>query len=98
MLKLSSDTLAWEELWNRIKPKTTYRVEFETDTLATRAIAAVKKMEKIEPPRIKVTAGPVEVRRGGVAAEAVSAAQEQVTHVAARPTGRSRLLAERDGS
>ena len=71
----------FEALWNRIKPKTTYRVEFETDALAVRAVAALKKMEKIEPAKIRVTAGRVEVRRGGVAAEAVSAAEEQVTHL-----------------
>jgi type III restriction enzyme len=70
----------FEALWNRIKPKTTYRVEFETDTLVDRAIAALKKMEKIEPPKIKVMAGRVDVRRGGVAAEAVSAAEERVTN------------------
>jgi type III restriction enzyme len=73
---LSSD---FEALWNRIKPKTMYRVEFETDTLATQAVAALKKMEKIEPTKIKVTAGRVEVRKGGVAAEAVSAADEQAS-------------------
>jgi type III restriction enzyme len=70
----------FEALWNRIKPKTTYRVEFETDTLANRAIAALKKMERVEPPKIMVTAGRVEVRRGGVAAEAVGATEEQVTN------------------
>ena len=69
----------FEALWNRIKPKTTYRVEFETDTLVGRAVAAIKSMEKIEPPKIRVTAGRVEVRRGGVAAEAVSAADEMAT-------------------
>jgi type III restriction enzyme len=37
-------------------------------------------MEKVEPPKIKVMAGRVEVRKGGVAAEAVSAAEEQATH------------------
>ena len=67
----------FEALWTRIKPKTTYRVEFETNTLATRAVTAIKKMEKIEPPKIRVTAGRVEVRKGGVAAEAVSASDEQ---------------------
>src|SRR5262249_51789791 len=71
----------FQELWNRIKPKTTYRVEFETDTLVVRAVAAIKKMEKVEPPKIKVTAGRVEVRKGGVAAEAVSAAEEQAATV-----------------
>ena len=30
------------ELWNRIKPKTTYRVEFETDTLVSRAIESIR--------------------------------------------------------
>jgi type III restriction enzyme len=72
-------TPEFEALWNRIKPKTTYRVEFETDTLVGRAVAAIKRMEKIEPPKIRVTAGRVEVRRGGVAAEAVSAADEKAT-------------------
>lgn len=69
----------FEELWNRIKPKTNYRVEFETDILAAHAVAAIRKMEKVERPKIKVVAGRVEVRKGGVAAEAVSAAEEQAT-------------------
>jgi type III restriction enzyme len=68
----------FEALWNRIKPKTTYRVEFETDTLVTHTVTAVKKMEKIEPPKIKVTTGKVEVQKGGVATVAVSAAEEKV--------------------
>jgi type III restriction enzyme len=54
-------------------------VEFETDTLAARAVAALNKMEKVEPPKIKVTAGRVEVRKGGVVAEAVSTAEEKAT-------------------
>jgi len=74
----------FEALWERIKPKTTYRVEFETDTLVARGVAAIKKMEKVEQPKIRVTAGRIEVRKGGVAAEAVSAAEEQAgpTHMA----------------
>jgi hypothetical protein len=36
-------------------------------------------MEKVEPPKIKVMAGRVEIRKGGVAAEASSAADEQTT-------------------
>lgn len=69
----------FEALWTKIKPKTTYRVEFETEDLASRAVAAIKKMEKVEPPKIRVIAGRIEVRKGGVAAEAVSAADEQAT-------------------
>ena len=70
----------FEALWNRIKPKTNYRVEFDTDTLVSRAIAALKRMERVEPPKIRVAAGRVEVRKGGVATEALSAAEEQVTN------------------
>ena len=69
----------FEALWSKIKPKTTYRVEFETEVLASRAVAAIKKMERVEPPKIRVTAGRIEVRKGGVAAEAVSALDEQTT-------------------
>jgi type III restriction enzyme len=67
-------------LWDRIKPKTTYRVEFETDELVRRAVAAIKKMEKIEAAKIRVTAGRVGVVRGGVTTTAISAAEEQLTH------------------
>lgn len=73
---LSAD---FQALWDRIKPKTTYRVEFSTDALALRAIASIKKMERIEPSKIRVTAGRIEVRRGGVEAEALSAAEEQAS-------------------
>lgn len=65
-------------LWERIKPKTTYRVEFETGTLVTRAIEALKKMQRIEKPTITVAAGRLKVQKGGVETEAVSAAQEAV--------------------
>ena len=70
----------FQALWNRIKPKTQYRVEFETDELVRRAVAAIKKMDKIEAARIRVTAGKVGVVRGGVTTTAISAAEEQVTH------------------
>lgn len=65
-------------LWDRIKPKTTYRVEFETDVLVQRAVDGIKRMERIEPPKIRVTAGQLEVRRGGVVTQAMSVAEEQV--------------------
>src|SRR5262249_10501096 len=50
-------TPEFQALWDRIKPKTTFRVEFETDELVRRAVAAIKKMEKIEAAKIRVTTG-----------------------------------------
>lgn len=65
-------------LWDRIKPRTTYRVEFETDTLIMRAVAAIKRMEKIEAPKIRVSIGQLDVKKGGVAATALSVAEDRV--------------------
>lgn len=66
----------FQALWDRIKPKTTYRVEFETDALVRRAVDAIRRMEKIEAPKIRVAAGQVQVGKGGVTATAMSVAEE----------------------
>ena len=65
------------ELWARIKPRTTYRVEFETDALVRRAVDGIRAMPEVEAPRIMVRTGQVRVRKGGVEATAVSVAEEQ---------------------
>ncbi|HBY93178.1 MAG TPA: type III restriction endonuclease subunit R [Chloroflexi bacterium] len=70
----------FQALWDRIKPKTTYRVEFETDTLVQRAVDALKRMERIEKPRIRVSAGRLGVGKGGISATAMSVAEEQVEY------------------
>lgn len=74
---LSPDFL---QLWERIKPKTTYRVEFETDTLVDRAVAAVKRMQTVEAPRIVVSAGRLSIEKGGVTTQASSVAEEAVEY------------------
>ena len=73
-------TPEFAELWKRIKPKTTYRVEFATDVLIQRAVYALKQMERIEKPRIRLVAGRLGVEKGGVTAEAVSVAEEKVVY------------------
>lgn len=70
----------FQALWDRIKPKTTYRVEFETDTLVTQVVAAVRRMERIDKPRIRVSAGQLGVGRPGITTVAVSAAEEKVDY------------------
>lgn len=64
-------TPEFQALWDRIKPKTTYRVEFETHALVRRAVEAIRSMEKIEAPRIRVAAGQVEIGKGGVTTRAM---------------------------
>ena len=67
----------FQALWDRIKPKTTYRVEFETKALVRRAVDGIKRMEKIEAPKIRVAAGQVQVGKGGVSTTAMSVAEER---------------------
>jgi type III restriction enzyme len=67
-------------LWDRIKPKTTYRVEFKSDELAQRAVAGIKRMARIEKPHITVSAGQIGVEKGGVSTRAVSVAEEQIEY------------------
>lgn len=67
-------------LWDRIKPKTTYRVEFETQKLVDRAVDAIKQMEKIDAPKVQVTTGQIGVTKGGISTTAVSAAEEQANY------------------
>jgi type III restriction enzyme len=69
----------FEALWNKIKPRTTYRVEFTTDDLVTRAVAAIKKMSKIEAPKISVVAGKLNVVKGGVDAQLIGAGTETIS-------------------
>ena len=68
----------FQALWDRIKPKTTYRVEFSTDKLVDRAVDEIRRMQKIEVPKVQVITGRLEVTRGGIAAETVGTAEEQV--------------------
>jgi len=67
-------------LWNRIKPKTTYRVEFDTDHLVTQAVAELRRMPRIEKPRVVVSAGQLGVERGGITATTTSVAEERVEY------------------
>lgn len=74
----------FKALWDRIKTRTTYRVEFETDELVRRAVTAIKLMPRIEKPKIALTTGGVRVKRGGVETAMVGAAVEEISF-GARP-------------
>ena len=70
----------FQALWDRIKPRTTYRVEFETETVVRRAVDAIRRMERIEAPKVRVAAGQLQVAKGGVVTTAVSVAEERATY------------------
>ncbi|MDO8578777.1 MAG: hypothetical protein Q7R50_06315, partial [Dehalococcoidales bacterium] len=70
----------FKAMWDKVKPRTTYRVEFETEELVARTVAALRRMDKIESPKINVTTGRIEVVKAGVIATAVGVAEEQVSY------------------
>jgi type III restriction enzyme len=70
----------FRSLWDRIKPKTTYRVEFATDDLVRRAVDELRRMEPIEAPSIRVAAARIGFERAGITTTAMSTAQEQIDY------------------
>jgi type III restriction enzyme len=44
-------------LWDRIKPRTTYRVEFETNDLVREAVREIKRMAPVDLPVIRLREG-----------------------------------------
>jgi type III restriction enzyme len=67
----------FQALWDHIKPRTTFRVEFDTEKLVQRAVDRIREMPKIEAPHIVVAAGQIDVKRGGVETRQVSAVRER---------------------
>ena len=62
----------FQALWDRIKPKTTYRVEFETDESGpTVPWMRSSGWRRSRRRKIRVSAGQIGVSKGGVAATAV---------------------------
>jgi type III restriction enzyme len=70
----------FKALWERIRPKTTYRVEFQTDALVQRAVAEIRRMARIEAPKIVVVVGQLHGGKGGVSTTAMSVAEEKPTY------------------
>lgn len=70
----------FQALWDRIKAKTTYRVEFETSELVHRAAEAVKRMPTITPPTVRISAGRLSLQKGGVTTTATSVAEEETSY------------------
>lgn len=65
------------ELWKRIKPRTVYSVEFETERLVRAATDSVKRLTRVEKPAVSVTAGRLAVRKGGITTAGESATVEE---------------------
>ena len=56
----------FNELWDKINQKTTYRVDFSTDDLIDRAVELVANMPKIQPVRVVMKEGKLQYTQGGI--------------------------------
>jgi len=60
------------ELWNRIKIRTTYRLDVDSDDLVKRAIESIDKMPTVTPLRIRGQRGAIAVDESGIEAQVTS--------------------------
>ncbi len=56
----------FKALWDKIKQKTKYQVEFKTDELIAKSAKAVKEMSRIESIKIKVSKARIEMKQEGI--------------------------------
>ena len=56
----------FEELWERIKHRTRYRVQFDTDELIQNAVKRIDALEEIKPVRLSMTRVGVDITEAGV--------------------------------
>jgi type III restriction enzyme len=66
-------TPEFEEFWNAISRKTTYRVQVGREAIVGNAIYAIKREDRINPLRIEVTRAGVRVSRGGTQSQVLGA-------------------------
>ncbi len=59
----------FKQLWNRIKHKTTYQVNFTTEDLIANCVKAIIKMDRIAPVKILYREGQLQVQPKGIVSE-----------------------------
>jgi type III restriction enzyme len=70
-------TPEFEDFWDRISGRTTYRVSVDRESIIAKAVSAIKSEDEIQPLRIQVTRAGIRILRGGARAEEI--AQRQAT-------------------
>lgn len=70
----------FEVLWNKIKHKTTYQVEYSSGKLVDNCVAAIHKMDRIEPIKVNYREGQLDVTKKGVLSEETRANTYEVNY------------------
>ena len=56
----------FRKLWDKIKPKTTYSVEYDTEVLIEKASKAIREMDRIEKVKIVYKKAEVDIQKKGI--------------------------------
>ncbi len=64
----------FQALWNRIKHKTTYRVQFDNEKLVTECARAINECPPITKTRVQIRKADLAIGRGGVSSEETAVA------------------------
>ncbi len=70
----------FKELWSRIKHKTRYSVDYDTQELIFRASEAVAEMPEIRPPKIVTEKRDLEITKAGVGTQLLSFREEAAAY------------------
>ncbi len=70
----------FKQLWSRIKHKTRYSVDYDTQELIFRASEAVAEMPEIRPPKIVTEKRDLEITKAGVGTQLLSFREESVAY------------------
>jgi type III restriction enzyme len=72
-------------LWEKIKPRTTFRVEFATKELVTKAVSAIRGMPKIDPAVVNFDVAALDMTKAGVTARTLRSSQETIRYTGGLP-------------
>jgi len=75
----------FEELWGRIKFKTTYQVQYATEDLIAASVKAIKQMEKIEPVQISYKEAILGVEQKGVTVQETRSNYQRIQYAGGLP-------------
>jgi type III restriction enzyme len=84
----------FKALWDRISPRTTYSVEYQTGALIANAVKAIGAMEKINPVRVHISETEINLDKAGLKSEVVRESTDTVVFRGAVPDVIAYLQAE----
>jgi type III restriction enzyme len=75
----------FEKLWNSIKTRTTFSVEYRTDAFVASCVKAIKTMPKIEPVKVHVSEAALALEKRGVTSTMLRDAKATVAFTGTLP-------------